>query len=256
MYRKIAAEIEKSDDSLREELNTLDLKIDAAATQESVNILQEAVTNLTRQVANLTTLLENNNNQRRVPPNAADLHGRGNLHGGRGGVAARGIQLEHNREDDGLGKPKFSIPTLTCDAEDVEEYLMWELKIEKLWRLHDYSEERKIKLASSGFEGYALLWWDSLTELRAENEEPEIATWGEMKHLLRDRFVPKNYIRTLYDKLQQLKQGTKSVDAYYKEMELILQRARVREAPDQTMQRFLSGLQFMRHLVSCNSWHT
>ena len=119
MYKRIAAEIEKSDDSLREELNTLDLKIDVAATQESVDILQEAVTNLTRQVANLATLLEN---PRRVPPNApnaADLHGRGNVHGGRGGVAARGIQLENNREDDGLGKPKFSIPTLTCDTEDV-----------------------------------------------------------------------------------------------------------------------------------------
>ena len=65
-----------------------------------------------------------------------------------------------------------------------------------------------------------------------------------MKQMLRNRFVPKNYIRTLYDKLQQLKQGSNSVDVYYKEMELIMQRARVREAPDQTMQRFLSGLQF------------
>ena len=90
------------------------------------------------------------------------------------------------------------------------------------------------------------MWWDGITSLREEQEEPEVDTWSEMKQLLRDRFVPKNYIRTLYDKLQQLKQGSKSVDAYYKEMELILQRARVREAPDQTMQRFLAGLQFKR----------
>ena len=129
---------------------------------------------------------------------------------------------------------------------------MWELKIEKLWRLHDYPDERKIKLASSGLEGYALLWWDGITSMREELEEPEVTTWREMKQLMRDRFVPKNYIRSLHDKLQQLKQGSKSVDAYYKEMELIIQRARVREAPDQTMQRFLSGLQFkiksiMRH---------
>ena len=44
MYKRIATEIEKSDDSLREELNTLALKIDAMATQESVDILQERVT--------------------------------------------------------------------------------------------------------------------------------------------------------------------------------------------------------------------
>ena len=65
-----------------------------------------------------------------------------------------------------------------------------------------------------------------------------------MKQLLWDRFVPKNYTRTLYDKLQQLQQGSKSVNAYYKDVELTLQRARVREASDQTMQRFLAGLQF------------
>lgn len=39
-----------------------------------------------------------------------------------------------------------------------------------------------------------------------------------------------------------MKQGTKSVDDYHQEMELIMQRARVREDAEQTMQRFLSGL--------------
>ena len=79
MYKRIAAEVEKSDDSLREELNTLDLKIEAAATQESVDVLQEVVTNLTRQIANLTTMVQQ---QRQAPPNAnnaADLDGRGNI---------------------------------------------------------------------------------------------------------------------------------------------------------------------------------
>ena len=127
LYKRIDAAVEKSDDSLREELNTLDLKIEAAATQQSVDILQEAVNNLTRQITNLATMVQ----QGQVPPNANNA---ANLQGGRGGVATRRVPLENNREDDGLGKPKFSIPTLTCDTEDVEEYLMWELKIEKLWR--------------------------------------------------------------------------------------------------------------------------
>ena len=73
MYKRIAAEIEKSDDSLREELNTLDLKIDAAATQESVDILQETITNLTRQIANLTTLVQQQRQALPNVPNAADL---------------------------------------------------------------------------------------------------------------------------------------------------------------------------------------
>ena len=201
IYKRIAAEVDASDESLRKELTTLDLKIQESATQESVDVLQESVTNLTRQIANLTTLVQQ---QRQAPHNvqrAVDVQA------DRAG-AARRVPID-NREDDGLGKPKFSIPILTCDSEDVEEYLMWELKIEKLWRLHTYTDERKIKLASSGLEGYALLWWDGITSLREEHQEPEVDTWREMKQLLRDRFVPKNYIRTLYDKLQQLKQGSK-----------------------------------------------
>ena len=42
---------------------------------------------------------------------------------------------------------------------------------------------------------------------------------------MKARFVPANYLRSVYDKLQQLKQGVLTVDAYYKEMEMLLQRA-------------------------------
>ena len=58
IYKRISAEIEKSDDSLREELKSLDFKIEASATQDSVDVLQEAVTNLTRQIKHLSTLVQ------------------------------------------------------------------------------------------------------------------------------------------------------------------------------------------------------
>src|SRR3954464_9112490 len=84
--------------------------------------------------------------------------------------------------------------------------------MEKLWRLHDYSEDKKIKLASSEFDGYALHWWDSvLTEIEETNGQP-IRTWCDMKAIMKARFVPTNYLRSVYDKLQQLKQGTMTVD--------------------------------------------
>ncbi|KAK1667569.1 hypothetical protein QYE76_055728 [Lolium multiflorum] len=84
-------------------------------------------------------------------------------------------------EEDGLGKPKFSISKFEGGA-DVEEYLTWELKIEKLWSLHPhYSEDRKIKLASSEFDGYALRWWDSLVRNLDEDGAQPIRTWRAMK---------------------------------------------------------------------------
>ncbi|KAK1681247.1 hypothetical protein QYE76_042095 [Lolium multiflorum] len=162
---------------------------------------------------------------------------------GRGFVPV-GAQRVPQQQDDGLGKPKFSIPRFEGGT-DVEEYLTWELKIERLWRLHpDYTEDRKIKLASSEFDGYALRWWDALVQDREEDGELPIITWRAMKAAMRARFVPTNYLRSVFDKLTQLKQGVMTVDAYYMEMEMLMQRARVRESLEMTLQRFLNGLRF------------
>jgi hypothetical protein len=73
---------------------------------------------------------------------------------------------------------------------------------------------------------------------------PAIVTWRAMKEEMQHRFVPANYVCSLYDKLTNLKQGLKIVDEYFYEMEMIMQRAKVREPEDQTMQRFLVGLSF------------
>ncbi|CAA0819685.1 Unknown protein, partial [Striga hermonthica] len=69
-----------------------------------------------------------------------------------------------------------------------------------------------------------------------------ISTWAEMKSIMRKRFVPSHYFRDLYRKLQTMSQGTKTVDEYFKEMEIAMIRANVDEDREATMARFLSGL--------------
>jgi hypothetical protein len=55
-------------------------------------------------------------------------------------------------------------------------------------------------------------------------------------------FVPSHYYRELYQKLQSITQGYKSVDDYYKEMEIAMIQANVEEDREATMTRFLNGL--------------
>ncbi|KAK1627570.1 hypothetical protein QYE76_001885 [Lolium multiflorum] len=130
--------------------------------------------------------------------------------------------------------------------------------IEKLWSLHPhYSEDRKIKLASSEFDGYALRWWDSLVRNLDEDGAQPIRTWRAMKEAMTSRFVPTNYMRNIFDKLTLLRQGVKTVDEYYMEMEMLMQRGRVRESLEMTMQRFLNGLKYdvkgiVRHYTYTN----
>ena len=59
---------------------------------------------------------------------------------------------------------------------------------------------------------------------------------------MRRRFVTSSYQCDLRNRLQTLKQGSKSVDDYYKEMELLLVRSGIREDAELKMARFLSGL--------------
>jgi hypothetical protein len=77
-------------------------------------------------------------------------------------MRTRGVIPSSPAEDDYLGKPKFLISRFDGEG-DVEDYLTWELRIETLWHLHAYTEDKKVKLASSEFDGYALRWWDNIT---------------------------------------------------------------------------------------------
>ncbi|KAK1684234.1 hypothetical protein QYE76_045082 [Lolium multiflorum] len=153
------------------------------------------------------------------------------------------LTIQQQQDDD--EDPELEDDAHNSWGADVEEYLTWELKIEKLWSLHpNYSEDKKIKLASSEFDGYALRWWDSLIRNRDEDGAQPIRTWRAMKEVMTSRFVPTNYMRNIFDKLTLLRQGVKTVDEYYMEMEMLMQRGRVRESLEMTMQRFLNGLKY------------
>ncbi|KAJ9672490.1 hypothetical protein PVL29_025915 [Vitis rotundifolia] len=77
---------------------------------------------------------------------------------------------------------------------------------------------------------------------RRRNYKRPIETWEEMKATMRRRFVPSHYYRDLYQKLQSLTQGYRSVDDYHKEMEIAMIQANVEENREATMARFLNEL--------------
>jgi hypothetical protein len=135
----------------------------------------------------------------------------------------RGVNQEER-----FGKLKFTM--LKFDGRsDPEDNFTWELKVEKIFCLHNYSEEKKLAMASLEFEGYALIWWDQLLHDHQEDGEDPISTWQEMKQEMRICFVPKHYRHDLFDKLQNLRQGSFSVEEYYKNMEKAMIRANVYE---------------------------
>jgi hypothetical protein len=72
--------------------------------------------------------------------------------------------------------------------------------------------------------------------------ERQVDTWDEMKSFIRRRFVPSHYYRELYQRLQSLSQGTKSVGEYFKEIEFVMIQAYVKEDREAIMTRLMNDL--------------
>ena len=87
----------------------------------------------------------NDNNNRREPSEAS-------------------VRLQHRNNqanEEKFGKLKFQMPKFKGE-EDPNAYIDWELKVEKIFRIHNYSEEKKVAMASLEFEDYASVWWEDI----------------------------------------------------------------------------------------------
>ncbi|RVW80730.1 hypothetical protein CK203_053946 [Vitis vinifera] len=80
--------------------------------------------------------------------------------------------------DRNLGNIKMKIPSFQ-GKNDPEVYLEWEKKVEFIFECHNYSEEKKVKLAVIEFTNYAIIWWDQLVMNKRRNYERPIETWEE-----------------------------------------------------------------------------
>jgi hypothetical protein len=76
----------------------------------------------------------------------------------RGERRGRGFQRDlrwQNGTDQNLGNIKMKIPSFQ-GKNDPEAYLEWEKKVELIFECHNYSEEKKVKLAVIEFTDYAI----------------------------------------------------------------------------------------------------
>lgn len=153
----------------------------------------------------------------------------------------RCLKKEYKKNDEGLKGIKIKIPSFQGKS-DPKAYLEWEQHIEMVFECHNYTDEQKVKLATLEFTDYAIVWWEQECTSRRRNRERAISTWEELQTVMRRRFVPSHYYRELHQRLQTLIQGNRSVEDYYKEMEITMLHADIVEDREATMARFLNGL--------------
>jgi len=118
--------------------------------------------------------------------------------GNRGGNdGPRQNRMEGQNKIEGV---KLNVPPFKGRS-NPDAYLDWEMKIEHVFSCNDYTEEQKVKLAAAEFLDYALVWWNKNQREMMREEGREIDTWIEMIRVMRKRYVPTSYSRTMRQKI-------------------------------------------------------
>lgn len=123
-----------------------------------------------------------------------------------------------------------------------EEFLDWLAAVEEVLEFKGVPEDRRVQLVATRLRDRAMAWWQQLKNTRARMGKSKIVTWEKMKKQLRAGFLPYNFQRLMYQRLQNLKQGTRSVEDYTTEFYKLVARNDVYDTEDQLVARYIGGL--------------
>ncbi|VFQ80611.1 unnamed protein product [Cuscuta campestris] len=161
----------------------------------------------------------------------------------------QGSDREEDVSSSGTMKPKanegsdFKVDIPTFEGKnDPDEFLKWLETVERVFDFKDVSDEKKVKIVALKFRKYASTWWTNTCTKRRRNDKEPMSTWVKMRSLLKKKFLPAEYVRENFAKLQTLRQGSKSVEEYNREFEELLLRCDLQEDDEQTFVRYLFGL--------------
>ena len=98
-----------------------------------------------------------------------------------------------------------------------EEFLDWVAAVEEILEFKEVPQDKRVSLVVTKFRGRDAAWWQQLKQSRIRQGKSKINTWEKILKHMRAAFLPHNYMRTLYQQLHNLKQGTQSIDEYTRE---------------------------------------
>ena len=123
-----------------------------------------------------------------------------------------------------------------------EDFIDWVNIVEEIMDFRQVPDDVRVSLVATRFKGRAMAWWQQLKESRRQDNKPRITTWERLTKHMRRAFLPFNYERTLYNKLPNLRQGTRTVDEYATEFFYMTARMTSGETEKKLISRFIGGL--------------
>ncbi|XP_009106784.1 uncharacterized protein LOC103832518 [Brassica rapa] len=141
--------------------------------------------------------------------------------------------------------PKFS------GGPTAEELLDWIVTVEEILEFKHVPLNQCVPVVAMQFRNRAAAWWTQLKTTRTRLNKPKIVTWDKLKKHLKKTFLPYNYEHLMFQKLQHLRQGNRTVEEYATEFFLLLNRIDLHDSEHQIVARFIGGLrQQIQHTLN------
>ncbi|GJS70420.1 putative reverse transcriptase domain-containing protein [Tanacetum coccineum] len=137
---------------------------------------------------------------------------------------------------------RVNILDFTGDTLSLEGFIDWVVMVKEVFEFKEVPKNKSVLLITTKLHGRASTWWQKLKLIRERVGKPRIMSWQKMKKCMRANFVPYNYQRQMYQWLQNLKQGSKSVKDYTTKFYWLIARNDIQEKEDQLVSRYIGGL--------------
>ena len=133
----------------------------------------------------------------------------------------RGNRLrKRNDQDKVLNTIKVTLQRFKGSS-DPDEFLEFKIQSEQIFLTNNISETLNVKYVLMQFEGYASTYWEFKWRERESHHNHELLTWQKLIALMKLRYLTPNYNQKVLKKVYMLRQGTKSVEEYYNEFEIL-----------------------------------
>lgn len=135
---------------------------------------------------------------------------------------------------------KAKPPTFDGEMNKSQDAEVWFLGIRKFFRLHDYSDNMKTKIATFSLRGKADIWWEYVNNVRGIHEEN--FTWNEFEWLFKNKYLLERYFDDRARELYQLKMGSMIDYGYSSKLLELLRYVPYLKEEKAKIHRFTSGL--------------
>jgi hypothetical protein len=135
---------------------------------------------------------------------------------------------------------KSKPPTLDGHIKKGEEAKSWLLGLKKYFKVHDYYEKVKARIAIFNFNGKASIWWEYLRNVKGIHEKE--FSWRRFEKYFKKTYLSERYYDENTKEFYELKLVQLTIDEYVnKLLELMRYVAYIKDEKTK-IQRFISGL--------------